>query len=85
MNKEHLNIDYEVTRLIRHKRKVEVDIEVLMIMDYSDKIDVLALGMIDGWYGDELVAPKILKNLYEPVLKRAKERTGNDDFQPRHG
>lgn len=67
---DRLDLKTEVKRLI--KAKGDRDIYPDFMSD-NYKITYLAKGLIDGWYGNELVAEAILKDQYERVEKRARE------------
>ena len=66
-----LDLDHEVMRLLRAKGE-DKGVYVGML-PYSDKITILALGVIEGWYGDFIVQERILKDKHQEIIDRVVE------------
>lgn len=64
----HLNL--EVTRL---SMAMNVKGVFPMLMSRKQKLEFLAEGVIDGWYGRDYMAKRILKNLYSEVQEKVVE------------
>ena len=67
-----VDLDSEVARLLMAKGEVKIYV-ALMSHDY--KIDVLANGVIEGWYGNLFTREIILKNLFREVQSKVDEIT----------
>lgn len=77
-----INIDDEVFRLLKWQTigRSEPDFVLesrlklrINSMTREEKIENLAIGYVTGWYGDEDVTKRILKNLYDEVMIKAND------------
>jgi len=68
---EKLDLNYEVRRLIKAKG---IDLKfVVEYIPYESKIEILSTGVVEGWYGNEIVQRRILKDHYEDVTRKTNE------------
>lgn len=65
---DKLDLNFEVERLLRWKGELKGVYVVLL--PHDKKIDILARGVIDGWYGEEIIQRAILKDYYQEVRDR---------------
>lgn len=61
-----LDLDSEVERLLGYRGRLEG--VVVNTLTHDEKINILAQGVIDGWYNVEIVQRAMLRDRYGEVV-----------------